>query len=50
MVSGFPIHEGKEGLQLVVGRKDWIEGGAASVGKPDPDFEANGWYGHRDIS
>jgi hypothetical protein len=50
MVLWPTINETVVWLQFVVWGKDGINIGAASVGKLDPDLEANGWCGHCDIS
>ena len=50
MVPWFSIHEAIVRFQLVIGRKDWVDVGATSIEKLDPDLEADGRYRHRDIS
>jgi pimeloyl-ACP methyl ester carboxylesterase len=50
MVLWLTIHDAVERLQFVVGGKDGVNIGAAPIGKLDPELEADGWYGHRDIS
>jgi hypothetical protein len=50
LVPWLAIHYAIEGLQFVVRGKDGFDVGAAAVRQLDPEFEADGRYGHCDIS
>jgi hypothetical protein len=45
MMFRLAVHDGVKRLQLSIGRKDRVDIGSASVGKPHSDLQADGRYG-----